>query len=225
MPLPSRRSAASSAAAPPGSMLGYLLASAGVDVVVLEKHPTSSGTSAATPSTRPPSICWASWACRTSSSPAARPDPDARHRDQRQSHPADRFPALPGGTRFLALMPQWDFLDFWRIRPRIPNFRLIMQAEVTDIRGSQRPRHRRHGDHTRRPDRADRSPHRRRRRAASAVRRPPAWCRGSSASPIDVLWFHLPKVGRPAAGHARLPRQPVHGDHDPARRLLAVPAC
>jgi 2-polyprenyl-6-methoxyphenol hydroxylase-like FAD-dependent oxidoreductase len=42
------------------------------------------------------------------------------------------FTHLPAHCRFIALMPQWDFLDFLvREARRYPAFRLLMQAEVT----------------------------------------------------------------------------------------------
>ena len=41
---------------------------------------------------------------------------------------------LPTQCKFVALMPQWDFLDFLAIHAKgYPNFRLLMQAEVTDL--------------------------------------------------------------------------------------------
>jgi 2-polyprenyl-6-methoxyphenol hydroxylase-like FAD-dependent oxidoreductase len=44
------------------------------------------------------------------------------------------FSKLPVKNRFIAFMPQWDFLNFLAGQAsRYPNFRLIMQAEVTEI--------------------------------------------------------------------------------------------
>jgi 2-polyprenyl-6-methoxyphenol hydroxylase-like FAD-dependent oxidoreductase len=44
------------------------------------------------------------------------------------------FTHLPTHCRFLALMPQWDFLDFITEHGRrYPTFHLKMQAEVTDL--------------------------------------------------------------------------------------------
>jgi 2-polyprenyl-6-methoxyphenol hydroxylase-like FAD-dependent oxidoreductase len=44
------------------------------------------------------------------------------------------FGRLRRGTRFLALMPQWDFLDFIAAEAaRHPNFRLLMSTEVTGL--------------------------------------------------------------------------------------------
>jgi len=44
------------------------------------------------------------------------------------------FTHLPRHCRFIALMPQWDFLDFVALQARrYPTFQLEMQAEVTDL--------------------------------------------------------------------------------------------
>ena len=44
------------------------------------------------------------------------------------------FRHLPTFCKFLALMPQWDFLDFLKTHAeRYSGFRLIMEAEVTDL--------------------------------------------------------------------------------------------
>jgi 2-polyprenyl-6-methoxyphenol hydroxylase-like FAD-dependent oxidoreductase len=44
------------------------------------------------------------------------------------------FRHVPASSRFVALMPQWDFLNFlWRGANRFPSFRLLMQHEATDL--------------------------------------------------------------------------------------------
>ncbi|MFA5901638.1 MAG: FAD-dependent oxidoreductase, partial [Hyphomicrobium sp.] len=44
------------------------------------------------------------------------------------------FSSLPKRYAFIALMPQWDFLDFIATKARAyPNFKLIMQADVVDL--------------------------------------------------------------------------------------------
>ena len=44
------------------------------------------------------------------------------------------FSHLPTRCHFIAFMPQWDFLDFLADEAKTyPNFRLEMQAEVTDL--------------------------------------------------------------------------------------------
>jgi len=44
------------------------------------------------------------------------------------------FTHVPTHCRFIALMPQWDFLDFLSLHAkRYPNFHLMMEAEATDL--------------------------------------------------------------------------------------------
>ena len=44
------------------------------------------------------------------------------------------FSHLPTVCKFIALVPQWDFLDFLADHARVyPTFKLIMQAEVVDL--------------------------------------------------------------------------------------------
>src|SRR5665648_788744 len=44
------------------------------------------------------------------------------------------FTFLPPRHAFIALMPQWDFLNFLADRARLyPNFKLILQADVTHL--------------------------------------------------------------------------------------------
>src|SRR5882724_5610997 len=44
------------------------------------------------------------------------------------------FTHLPTRCKFIALMPQWDFLDFIAERAKAyPTFKLLMRAEVTDL--------------------------------------------------------------------------------------------
>lgn len=44
------------------------------------------------------------------------------------------FSRLPAGCRFIAFMPQWEFLDYVaREAGRYPNFRLLMHTEVTGL--------------------------------------------------------------------------------------------
>ena len=117
-------------------MLGFLLARAGVDVVVLEKHGDflrDFRGDTIHPSTlevirqlglidrsgrccRTRSAGW-TWSCPGTGSP-------------RWTSPPCRLPCA-----FLGLMPQWDFLDFLAAEARrYPTFHLVMQAEVTGLR-------------------------------------------------------------------------------------------
>jgi 2-polyprenyl-6-methoxyphenol hydroxylase-like FAD-dependent oxidoreductase len=116
-------------------MLGFLLARAGVDVVVLEKHADffrDFRGDTIHPSTLElmhelgllPQFLQLPHEKAHSIS--------ARFGDLRLTF-AD-FSHLPTQCRFVAFMPQWDFLDFiTRQARRYPNFDLKMQAEVTDL--------------------------------------------------------------------------------------------
>ncbi len=120
---------------PAGLMLGLLLARAGVDVTVIEKHgdflrdfrgdtihPSTLevihelGLEEAflkLPHTRAPKL--------------------SAEMGGRTITMAD-FSRLPVRNRFIAFMPQWDFLDFLsKEASRFPNFRLMMATKVTDV--------------------------------------------------------------------------------------------
>lgn len=122
-------------AGPAGLMLGYLLARAGVDVVVAEKHgdflrdfrgdtihPSTLEVMRELglideflqlPHTRAPKL--------------------SAEMGGRTVTIAD-FSRLPVENRFIAFMPQWDFLNFLAEKARAyPNFRLVMQAGVIDL--------------------------------------------------------------------------------------------
>ncbi|HEY8289594.1 MAG TPA: FAD-dependent oxidoreductase [Acetobacteraceae bacterium] len=120
---------------PAGMMLGFLLARAGVDVLVLEKHGDflrDFRGDTIHPSTlqvmhelglldaflRLPheKVSTLSAQIGTTSLEVA----DFRH--------------LPTRCKFVALMPQWDFLDFLAAEAkRYPTFRLLMQTEATSL--------------------------------------------------------------------------------------------
>lgn len=120
---------------PAGLMLGLLLARAGVDVTVIEKHgdflrdfrgdtihPSTLevihelGLEEAflkLPHTRAPKL--------------------SAEMGGRTITMAD-FSRLPVRNKFIAFMPQWDFLDFLsKEASRYPNFRLMMATKVTDV--------------------------------------------------------------------------------------------
>ena len=120
---------------PAGMVLGVLLARAGVDVVVLEKHGDflrDFRGDTIHPSTLE-IINELGWIDDFLKLP---------HRDltalrgQIGDTPVTlaEFTSLPVRCRFIALMPQWDFLDFLAQRGRAyPGFRLMMNAEVTGL--------------------------------------------------------------------------------------------
>ena len=120
---------------PAGMMLGLLLARAGIDVVVLEKHADF---------------------LRDFRGDTIHPSTlevmdELGLLDELLKLPHNKVPRLgvqvgdssinfadftwlPPRYAFIALMPQWDFLDFLADRARAyPNFKLIMQANVVDL--------------------------------------------------------------------------------------------
>ena len=130
-----RTTCAIAGAGPAGLMLGLLLARAGIDVVVVEKHgdflrdfrgdtihPSTLEVMRELdmldeflklPHTRAPKL--------------------SAEMGGRTITIAD-FSRLPVKNRFIAFMPQWDFLNFLAAQAReYSNFRLMMQAEVTEV--------------------------------------------------------------------------------------------
>jgi len=120
---------------PAGMMLGFLLARAGVDVVVLEKHADFLRDFRG--DTIHPSTLEVMHELGILDAFLKRPHQDVRELsaligDERIIL-AD-FSHLPTRCRFIALMPQWDFLDFLADEARrYPNFHLRMRAQVTDL--------------------------------------------------------------------------------------------
>jgi 2-polyprenyl-6-methoxyphenol hydroxylase-like FAD-dependent oxidoreductase len=120
---------------PAGMMCGFLLARAGVDVTVLEKHADflrDFRGDTVHPSTlqvmhelglleellKLPHTC-----IRT-----------ANIEIGDQHFTVGDFTRLPTAAKFIALMPQWDFLDFIAKQARkLPNFHLLMQTEAKDL--------------------------------------------------------------------------------------------
>jgi len=120
---------------PAGIMLGFLLARAGLDVVVLEKHADffrDFRGDTIHPSTLELML-----------------ELDVLDRFLKLSHQELRelrldfgarrltiadFRHLPVRSRFIALMPQWDFLDFLAAQARAyPTFRLLMATEAVSL--------------------------------------------------------------------------------------------
>jgi 2-polyprenyl-6-methoxyphenol hydroxylase-like FAD-dependent oxidoreductase len=116
-------------------MLGVLLARAGVDVLVLEKHADFLRDFRG--DTVHPSTLELMHELGWLESFLQRPHQELREiggyvGDERVLV-AD-FSHLPTRCRFVALMPQWDFLDFLVERGRgYPTFHLEMEAEVVDL--------------------------------------------------------------------------------------------
>ena len=180
---------------PAGMMLGYLLARAGVDVVVLEKHGDFLR------DFRGDTIHPSTLEVFRQLGLLDRFRPLLQNEIRRldvvvsgnRITPVD-FSSLPGPCAFLGLMPQWDFLDFLAAEAqRYPTFHLVMQAEVTGLRWE---RGRVRGVTARTPDgvlevtadltvAADGRASRVRALANMTVR--------ELGVPVDVLWFRLPK--------------------------------
>jgi 2-polyprenyl-6-methoxyphenol hydroxylase-like FAD-dependent oxidoreductase len=120
---------------PAGMMLGYLLARAGVDTVVLEKHADFLRDFRG--DTVHPSTLEVMHELGLLEEFLQRPHQKlTRIEGQVGGQPivlAD-FSRLPVRCGFIAFMPQWDFLDFLAQRGRqLPQFRLLMQAEATGL--------------------------------------------------------------------------------------------
>jgi len=120
---------------PAGMMLGFLLARAGVDTVVLEKHADFLRDFRG--DTVHPSTLEVMHELGVLDDFLRRPHQEIRTLRARfgdmEVTVAD-FSHVPTRCKFIALMPQWDFLDFIAERARrYPCFDLRMQAEVTGL--------------------------------------------------------------------------------------------
>jgi len=120
---------------PAGMMLGFLLARGGVDVVVLEKHADFLRDFRG--DTIHPSTLEVMHELHLLDEFLKRPHQELPHLDVQFGPTAltiADFTHLPTRCKFLAFMPQWDFLDFLAEQAeRCPTFHLRMEAEVTDL--------------------------------------------------------------------------------------------
>src|SRR4051812_28730219 len=120
---------------PAGMMLGLLLARAGVSVVVLEKHADFLRDFRG--DTIHPSTLEVMYELGILEAFLQRPHQEVRELSGRvagETVPIADFTHLPTHCKFLALMPQWDFLDFLAEKARrFSTFDLRMEAEVTDL--------------------------------------------------------------------------------------------
>ena len=132
---PSRTTCAIAGGGPAGMMLGFLLARAGIEIVVFEKHRDFLRDFRG--DTIHPSTLQVMHELGLLDAFLALP-----HQEVSELHGiigdteitlAD-FRHLPTGCRFIALMPQWDFLDFLAEQgARYRGFQLATQAEVTGL--------------------------------------------------------------------------------------------
>ncbi len=120
---------------PAGIVLGFLLARAGVDVIVLEKHADFLRDFRG--DTIHPSTLELMYELGVLEEFLERPHQEMRKLAAQvgeQNAPIADFTHLPTHCKFLALMPQWDFLNFITEQARrYPSFHLRMQAEVTGL--------------------------------------------------------------------------------------------
>jgi 2-polyprenyl-6-methoxyphenol hydroxylase-like FAD-dependent oxidoreductase len=120
---------------PAGMMLGFLLARAGVDVLVLEKHADFLRDFRG--DTIHPSTLELMRELGLLEEFLKRPHQEARQLTGWVGDTAVTvadFSHLPTACRFIAFMPQWDFLNFLAEQAgRYPTFRLRMRAEVTGL--------------------------------------------------------------------------------------------
>jgi 2-polyprenyl-6-methoxyphenol hydroxylase-like FAD-dependent oxidoreductase len=120
---------------PAGVMAGFLLARAGVDVMVLEKHKDFFRDFRG--DTIHPSTIELMYELGLLEEFLREPHQELRgvsaHFGAEVVHIGD-FTHLPTHCKFIALMPQWNFLNFLSTHAKkYPNFRLRMETEVTDL--------------------------------------------------------------------------------------------
>ena len=116
-------------------MLGYLLARAGVEVIVLEKHADFLRDFRG--DTIHPSTLEVMHELGLLTDFLKRPHTEVREIAGQfgdETIMVAEFSHLPTQCKFIAFMPQWDFLDFIAEHADgYPTFKLMMQAEVTDL--------------------------------------------------------------------------------------------
>lgn len=120
---------------PAGVVLGFLLARAGIDTLVLEKHADFLRDFRG--DTIHPSTLEVMWELELLDDFLRRPHQEyprvSAEFDATVVEVGD-FSHLPTHCKFIALMPQWDFLNFLTEHGRrYPGFRVRMQYEVNDL--------------------------------------------------------------------------------------------
>ncbi len=120
---------------PAGMMAGLLFARAGVGTIVLEKHADFLRDFRG--DTIHPSTLQAMDDLGLYDQFLALPHQEATQLSAQfgtESFPIADFSHLPTRAKFIALMPQWDFLNFVAGEAaKYPNFRLVMQADVEGL--------------------------------------------------------------------------------------------
>jgi 2-polyprenyl-6-methoxyphenol hydroxylase-like FAD-dependent oxidoreductase len=120
---------------PAGMMLGYLLARSGIDVTVLEKHADFLRDFRG--DTVHPSTMQVMHELGLLDAFLTRPHSEVRkiaaQIGDELIHIAD-FSHLPTRAKFIAFMPQWDFLDFLAEQAQhLPTFHLLRRTEATSL--------------------------------------------------------------------------------------------
>src|ERR1043166_8248576 len=120
---------------PAGMMCGYLLARGGIDVIVLEKHADFFRDFRG--DTIHPSTLQVMDELGLLEDFPALPHQEVRHAAGELGDTRIRvadFTHLPTRCKFIAFLPQWDFLNFLAERARpFPNFRLLMETEAAGL--------------------------------------------------------------------------------------------
>src|SRR4029077_14952254 len=120
---------------PAGIMAGYLLARAGVPVAVLEKHADFNRDFRG--DTIHPSTLELMYELGLLDEFLKQPHQEVRELRavvNGQTVPIADFSKLPTHCKFIAFMPQWDFLNFLSSHAKcFPAFQLCMQTEVVDL--------------------------------------------------------------------------------------------
>jgi 2-polyprenyl-6-methoxyphenol hydroxylase-like FAD-dependent oxidoreductase len=181
---------------PAGVMLGFLLARAGVNVTVLEKHADFFRDFRG--DTVHPSTLELMYELGLLDRFLARPHEEVTSFTMvigGQSFPVAQIDRVPTHCKFVAVMPQWDFLNFLAAEAaKLPTFRLLMQHEAVGLVADDRGRiiGARANTHTGPIDI----------RAAltvacdgrhSAMRADAELPIRETGVPIDVLWFRIPR--------------------------------
>ena len=120
---------------PAGIMLGYLLARAGIDVVVLEKYKNFFRDFRG--DTVHPSTLQVLYELGLLDRFLALPHDEARELSGEiggKSVAIADFTHLPTRCKFIALVPQWDFLNFLSEEAKkFPSFHLLLETEATGL--------------------------------------------------------------------------------------------
>jgi len=120
---------------PAGMMLGFLLARRGIDITVLEKHKDFFRDFRG--DTIHPSTLQLMHELGLYDAFLALPHQQLNNLSivvGGQTIPVADFTHLPTRAKFIALMPQWDFLNFLAAEAsKFPNFHLLMEHEVTGL--------------------------------------------------------------------------------------------